>query len=157
NVLHLSDLHFTQRAQADVWYGQLAEDLREMECDRIDVLVLSGDLTQRADKTELEAMRRFLLRLSTDFRISPGQVVMVPGNHDLSWPLSKSAYALHRREDLSAPPAEGSFIAHGTEIVEVRDEAKYTRRFEPFAEFYGQLKGSPYPLEYAAQFDVQEF
>ncbi|HSN97589.1 MAG TPA: TIR domain-containing protein, partial [Candidatus Nanopelagicales bacterium] len=45
NVLHLSDLHFSQLSQADVWYGQLAEDLKELECDRVDVLVLSGDLT----------------------------------------------------------------------------------------------------------------
>ena len=49
NVLHLSDLHFTQLAQADVWYGQLAE-ASDLECDHVNVLVLSGDLTQRADE-----------------------------------------------------------------------------------------------------------
>jgi 3',5'-cyclic AMP phosphodiesterase CpdA len=157
HVLHLSDLHFTQLTQADVWYGQLAEDLKELACERIDALVLSGDLTQRADPTELEAVRRFLLRLSTDFRLSPGRVVMVPGNHDLSWPLGKSAYAFHRRDELPSPPAEGTFIAHGTEVLEVRDEAKYARRFEPFADLYGQIKGSPYPLAYADQLDVQDF
>jgi 3',5'-cyclic AMP phosphodiesterase CpdA len=156
NVLHLSDLHFNQLAQADVWYGQLAADLEELECDRIDALVLSGDLTQRADQTELEAAHRFLVRLSTDFRLSPGQVVMVPGNHDLSWALSEAAYSFHRRKELPAPLPEGTFIAHGTEVVEVRDEARYARRFEPFAGFYGQIKGSPYPLDYAEQFDVQE-
>ena len=52
---------------------------------------------------------------------------------------------------------EGTFIAHGTEVLEVRDAAAYKKRFEPFAELYGHIKGSPYPLEYAEQFDVQEF
>jgi len=156
-VLHLSDLHFSQFQQADVWYGQLAEDLKELDCSSIDIVVLSGDLTQRSDKNEFEAARRFLLRLSTEFRISPGQVVIVPGNHDLSWPLSKSAYSLRRREDLKAPLEEGNYIAHGTEVVEVRDEAAYMKRFEPFAEFYEQIKGAPYPLEYADQVDVQDF
>lgn len=157
NVLHLSDLHFSQLAQADVWYGQLAEDLKELECDRVHALVLSGDLTQRADRQEFEAVRRFLLRLSADIRLSPGQVVVVPGNHDLSWSLSKAAYSFHRREDYKAVLEEGRFIAHGTEVIEVRDDAAYQRRFEPFTEFYAQIKGTPYPIEPDAQLDVQDF
>jgi 3',5'-cyclic AMP phosphodiesterase CpdA len=157
NVLHLSDLHFSQVQQADVWYGQLAEDLKELECDRLDVLVLSGDLTQRADRNEFEAARRFLLRLSTDARLSPGQVVVVPGNHDVSWPLSKDAYSLHRREDYAGALEEGKYIAHGPTVVEARDEAAYKRRFEPFAELYAQIKGAPYPLDYEGQIDVQDF
>jgi 3',5'-cyclic AMP phosphodiesterase CpdA len=157
NLLHLSDLHFSQLPQADVWYGQLAEDLKELGCDRLDVLVLSGDLTQRADAREFEAARRFLLRLSTDARLSPGQVVVVPGNHDLDWSLSKAAYSFHRREDYADALEEGRFIAHGTTVVEVRDEAAYRQRFKPFADFYAQIKGTPYPLDYEAQIDVQDF
>lgn len=157
HVLHLSDLHFSQLSQADVWYGQLDEDLKELACDRLDVLALSGDLTQRADPNEFEAVRRFLLRLSTDTRLSPGQVVVVPGNHDLSWQRSKAAYVLHRREEYPDPLEEGRYIAHGASVVEVRDEAAYKRRFEAFAEFYAQIKGTPYSLEYAGQIDVQDF
>lgn len=157
NVLHLSDLHFTHPQQADVWYGQLAEDLKELECDRLSALVLSGDLTQRAEASEFEAARRFILRLSTELRLSPGQVVVVPGNHDMSWPLSKAAYALHRREDYAGPLEEGKFIEHTPAIIEVRDEALYQRRFVPFAEFYGHIKGKAYALEYEAQLDVQDF
>jgi 3',5'-cyclic AMP phosphodiesterase CpdA len=157
NVLHLSDLHFSHVQQADVWYGQLAEDLRELECDRLDVLVLSGDLTQRAGKTEFEAARRFLLRLSTDMRLSPGQVVVVPGNHDLSWPLSEAAYSLHRRAEYTGVLEEGHYFAHGPNVIEARNEAAYKKRFEPFSEFYVQIKGTPYSLEYEAQVDVQDF
>jgi 3',5'-cyclic AMP phosphodiesterase CpdA len=88
NILHLSDLHFTELPQADVWYGQLVEDLRELECDHLQALVLSGDLTQSAAATEFEAAQRFITRVSREFSLSPAQVVMVPGNHDLSWPLA---------------------------------------------------------------------
>lgn len=156
-VLHLSDLHFSQLQQAEVWYGQLAEDLRELECERLDAVVLSGDLTQRADPKEFEAARRFILRLSTEQRLSPGQIVVVPGNHDLSWPLSKTAYSLRRREDHPGELREGTFIAHGTEVIEVRDDDAYPKRFSPFAAFYEQIKGAPYPLEFEAQLDVQDF
>ncbi|WP_437956303.1 TIR domain-containing protein [Sorangium sp. So ce119] len=156
-ILHLSDLHFSQLSQADIWYGQLADDLQELGCDHIDALVLSGDLTQRADSVEFDAVRRFLLNISTEMRLSPGQVVIVPGNHDVSWPRSKAAYKLQRRESLDAPPEVGKFIAHGAEVLEVRDESAYKRRFEPFAEFYGHVKGVPYSLDYEAQIDVQDF
>lgn len=156
-ILHLSDLHFSQLAQAEVWYNQLAEDIKELECEEINALVLSGDLTQRADKVEFEAARQFLLRVSTEFKLSPGQVVVVPGNHDLSWTLSKSAYELQRRADYKSPLEEGKFIEHGTEVVEVRDEVAYRRRFEPFSEFYGLIKGSPYPSASADQIDLQDF
>jgi 3',5'-cyclic AMP phosphodiesterase CpdA len=157
NLLHLSDLHFSQSPQADEWFGQLAEDLRELGCDRLDVLVLTGDLTQRAAPSEFDAARRFVLRLSTDARLSPGQVVVVPGNHDLDWSLSKAAYSFHRREDYAGPLEEGEIIAHGATVVEVRDEAAYKQRFKPFADFYAHIKGTAYPLDYEAQFDVQDF
>ncbi|EYF03812.1 metallophosphoesterase [Chondromyces apiculatus] len=157
HVLHLSDLHFSQVSQAHVWCSQLTEDLRELECERVDVLVLSGDLTQRADAKEFQAAQLFLKALSTAMHISPQQVVVVPGNHDVSWPLSKASYTLHRRDDLDVPLEEGRFIAHGQEVVELRDEAAYPRRLETFAAFYEQIKGSTYPLEYGSQIDVQDF
>ncbi|MFM7200674.1 MAG: hypothetical protein ACKO6N_07770 [Myxococcota bacterium] len=55
HVLHLSDLHFTEPTQAEVWSHQLMADLEEMSISRVDALVLSGDLTQQATDWQFKA------------------------------------------------------------------------------------------------------
>ena len=71
-LVHLSDLHFGRVDHA------LLAPLREL-VERIaaDVVVISGDLTQRAKEEEFEAARAFLDSL-------PGPQIIVPGNHDIS-------------------------------------------------------------------------
>jgi len=71
-LVHLSDLHFGRVDQA------LLAPLREL-VERIaaDVVVISGDLTQRAKVEEFEQARAFLDSL-------PGPQIIVPGNHDIS-------------------------------------------------------------------------
>jgi 3',5'-cyclic AMP phosphodiesterase CpdA len=70
-VAHLSDLHFG-REDAVVAEGLIA-DLLAM---RPDLLVVSGDLTQRARPEQFQAARAFLERL-------PFPRLVVPGNHDI--------------------------------------------------------------------------
>ena len=71
-LVHLSDLHFGRVDQA------LLNPLRELvERVAADVVVISGDLTQRAKVDEFEAARAFLDSL-------PGPQIVVPGNHDIS-------------------------------------------------------------------------
>jgi len=71
-LVHLSDLHFGRVDQA------LLNPLRELvERVAADVVVISGDLTQRAKVEEFEAARAFLDSL-------PGPQIVVPGNHDIS-------------------------------------------------------------------------
>jgi len=71
-LVHLSDLHF---GRVD---HELLAPLREL-VERIapDVLVVSGDLTQRARPEQFEEARAFLDSL-------PGPQIVVPGNHDIS-------------------------------------------------------------------------
>jgi 3',5'-cyclic AMP phosphodiesterase CpdA len=70
-IVHLSDLHFGRVDQ------QLLTPLREL-VERLapDVVVVSGDLTQRARSDEFQAARAFLDSL-------PGPQIVVPGNHDV--------------------------------------------------------------------------
>jgi 3',5'-cyclic AMP phosphodiesterase CpdA len=70
-VAHLSDLHFGR-----VDPGLIEPLLRSVETASPDVVVVSGDLTQRARKKEFEQARDFLAR------IRPPMIV-VPGNHDV--------------------------------------------------------------------------
>lgn len=71
-LVHLSDLHFGRVDDA------LLAPLRELVA-RIapDVVVVSGDLTQRAKSEEFEAARAYLDTL-------PAPQIIVPGNHDIS-------------------------------------------------------------------------
>jgi 3',5'-cyclic AMP phosphodiesterase CpdA len=70
-LVHLSDLHFGRVDQA------LLAPLKAL-VERLapDVVVISGDLTQRAKSAEFQAARAFLDAL-------PGPQIVVPGNHDI--------------------------------------------------------------------------
>lgn len=71
-LAHISDLHFGRTNDRIV--AHLHDDLMK---HKPDVLVVSGDLTQRAKRRELRAARAFLDAL-------PFPRVVVPGNHDVA-------------------------------------------------------------------------
>ncbi len=71
-LVHLSDLHF---GRVD---ASLLDPLRELIHSLApDVVVVSGDLTQRAKSEQFEEARAWLDTL-------PGPQIIVPGNHDIS-------------------------------------------------------------------------
>lgn len=70
-VLHLSDLHFGRTDDAIL--APLIAQAHEL---RPDLVVVSGDLTQRARSSQFKAARQFLDAL-------PHPQVVVPGNHDV--------------------------------------------------------------------------
>lgn len=70
-VAHVSDLHFGRTDPAAV--EGLAADLRQQ---RVHLVVVSGDLTQRARPWQFEEARRFLDGLGMPW-------TAVPGNHDI--------------------------------------------------------------------------
>jgi 3',5'-cyclic AMP phosphodiesterase CpdA len=70
-IAHISDLHF---GRVD---GRVAEGLMgELWADRPSLVVVSGDLTQRARREQFREAVEYLGRL-------PGPVLVVPGNHDV--------------------------------------------------------------------------
>jgi 3',5'-cyclic AMP phosphodiesterase CpdA len=70
-IVHLSDLHFGRTDAAVV--GPLAVAVKELQPS---LVVVSGDLTQRARSHQFEEARAFLDQL-------PKPQVVVPGNHDV--------------------------------------------------------------------------
>jgi len=97
NLLHLSDLHFGPPfvpAVADA----LQRTVRQLE---LDILVVTGDLTQRATEDQFMEARAWLDSLTSVPRVT------VPGNHDVPlyrlWERMIRPYDLYRRhisEDL---------------------------------------------------------
>lgn len=71
-IFHISDVHFGPPHLPAVADGVLAF----IEQRRPDVVVLSGDLTQRAKPEQFQAARRFVDRI-------PVPTLVVPGNHDV--------------------------------------------------------------------------
>lgn len=70
-IVHLSDIHFGTADLAIA--GRAVEKINELAPD---VVVVSGDLTQRARSAEFKQARTFLDQL-------PRPQIVVPGNHDI--------------------------------------------------------------------------
>lgn len=150
-VLHLSDLHFGTGEQASIWSNQLIQDLRlDLGMKRIDAVIVSGDIANRATPEEYQAARKFFFDLKQELRLSPQHIVLVPGNHDLGWDASRRSYTPKRRADHTGPLQEGEFI-DGGDYIEVRDDERYVQRFSSFASFHHDVRLEPYPLEYDKQ------
>jgi len=85
-IAHLSDLHFG-RTDGKVVDALLAD----LHCHRPDIVIISGDLTQRARTHQFAEARAFLSRV-------PAPTLVVPGNHDL-YPLYRPLARLFRPRD----------------------------------------------------------
>jgi 3',5'-cyclic AMP phosphodiesterase CpdA len=75
-VFHVSDLHFGHPAVPAVY--ESIEAL--IQTERLDVVAISGDLTQRGRSGEFQRARVFIRHCE---RVS--RVIVVPGNHDVQW------------------------------------------------------------------------
>ncbi|MBX8508970.1 metallophosphoesterase [Pseudomonas cichorii] len=96
--LHFSDLHAGMSGSAHLWgqiKAEIFKDLRR-HCQAngaIDLVVFSGDLTQRASVEEFDSVYSELLELwglFDEIGIKP-YLVVVPGNHDLTRPSEDSS------------------------------------------------------------------
>jgi 3',5'-cyclic AMP phosphodiesterase CpdA len=70
-IVHISDIHFGR-----VDYAAVELVVEKLNALRPDILVVSGDLTQRARSRQFIEAKRFLDRL-------PQPQIVVPGNHDV--------------------------------------------------------------------------
>lgn len=88
-VMHLSDLHFGTESPQVV--ACLIRQIREVSPE---VVVISGDLTQRAKWREFHAAKRFVDAIKS----SQSKVVVVPGNHDIPLynPVARMLRPFHR-------------------------------------------------------------
>lgn len=89
-LLHLSDLHFTDSSQALLWHTQLLLDLKnQMQVKELAGILISGDVTNHATTEQFGYAKEFIQLLCTTFKVQPKQLVVVPGNHDVSWNLTR--------------------------------------------------------------------
>lgn len=153
-ILHLSDLHIAANCDPDVLLNPLLTDLRDrhegLSLEKVDFVILSGDITNRASPAEFEKAQDVVSGLARHLSLSAGRLLIVPGNHDLDWECKVYDFKKKRHVDPKALVA-GSFVAQGDGYL-IRDEAQYPQRFRNFSHhFYHPLLLSEYPLEPTAQ------
>ncbi len=96
NWLHLTDLHQGIKEEDWLWPGVkdiFFEDLQRLheKSGPWDLVLFTGDLTQKGSKEEFDKLEDFLGQLWTRFKMlgSTPKLLAVPGNHDLVRPDEK--------------------------------------------------------------------
>ena len=154
HILHLSDLHFTDDSLAGVWRTQLETDLiRELKVRRLEYLIISGDVGNFSTEQEYDSAFTMVDGLVKQFGLDASRVVLVPGNHDLNWDLSETAYTFVPNRKLVMPLPEERSISAGEAGALLRNDALYRERFVNFnTYFYRRVySGRDYPLDYHKQ------
>jgi 3',5'-cyclic AMP phosphodiesterase CpdA len=147
-LLHLSDVHRTKDepvSNAEILLG-LRRDIeiwREHGVPRPSFVVISGDLTQSAETREYVEAEHLIRELMEALKLDPkSELLVVPGNHDVHWPTSESAF----RPKKSASGADPALVFERQGLFLVADsENAYQERLSNFRGFYERLTGEAYP------------
>jgi len=118
-LLQVSDPHFgTERPPALQALRQLAAELRP------ELLLLTGDITQRARQAEFSAARAFVDALGVPARL------VIPGNHDIPlFDLVARAFHPYRRHARAFGPAlEGEYEAEDLLVITVNTTRRYRHK-----------------------------
>jgi 3',5'-cyclic AMP phosphodiesterase CpdA len=108
-----------------------------------DLVIVSGDLTNRATPEEFDVARGFLMQLLERCKLTTERCVVVPGNHDLSWEAPAHSW-VPRRQLKSIDPV--IHVQQGDGFL-VRDDRGYPERFRNFSQpLFHPLFQRPYSL-----------
>ncbi|HHF0523812.1 TPA: metallophosphoesterase family protein [Legionella anisa] len=114
-IIHISDLHFGMHNPMII--ESLLEDLNLLKPD---VIIISGDLTQRAQPKQYKQLLEFLQHLTMS-------LLIVPGNHDIPFdnPIGRFLYPFKRYNDYISAQLEVSFNNKEVNILGVNSANPY--------------------------------
>lgn len=136
-LLHLSDPQFGRHhrepsggiaadREHDTLRARLLQDLASLtdegEPVRPELVVVTGDLSEQARPSELHAFEAFAAGLLEGLQLPRERLVLVPGNHDVSWAACE-AYCKQCEADERAPAAP------------------YWPKWRPYVELFGRWYG----------------
>ena len=153
-ILHLSDLHMMSDTDDISMLQPLISDLNDLRrilgFDRLNYLVISGDITNHAKADEFEIAFEFISGIIRDFSLSAERCLIVPGNHDIDW--DECIYDWRAKRQVNVKSTEDKdFVEQGSGYL-VRNMQKYPQRFSSFSKnFYHPLIQNEYPLEFNDQ------
>ena len=159
HILHLSDLQFTAPSDVDIYRTNLAADLKRQAVESLSYLVISGDVARQGQAEEYASAVDFVNQLAQQFDLPKERIIVVPGNHDVDWTLSKSSYDFKYTEDLPDDfSPNNKFITMGAGGGLLRNDSRYPQRFQPFSQyFYQPVTESGYPLAVIEQGIVKSY
>lgn len=184
-IMQFSDLHMrasaldSNKALVSSIFSDIARhDKEDTPILEPDILVVCGDvirgsgssvdfeLSTQEIKQQYNKANDFLTQLCNElFNGDKQRIVMVPGNHDVSWPHSqKSMEKLENFDsnfiDLCKTPTSNiRWSWKGHSYYKISDDDFYNQRFHPFSEFYKKFYNNQrkYSLKPEEQYDVFEF
>lgn len=124
-LLWLSDLHFSSDHHAfplndGVQKGSnlseaIRKDLDKQGIQEVGGIIITGDLTWKAEKKEFNLVRSFLNDIMSWSTLTPNQIIYCPGNHDIAFS--------------DKPWEKGSLVTEATDISKKNFEKAYTDLF----------------------------
>ncbi len=155
HILHISDIHLQKSADAQIYQSQLLTDLvKDIKIDYLDYVVITGDIAHFSTGAEYNAAFEFIYNIMRHFSLESHKIIMIPGNHDLNWKLSKKAYFECRKNESKKLPAGKYTLIKDDNIntdALLRNDGLHCERFKFFADFYKRIFKKPYPLNYEQQ------
>ena len=120
-ILHISDLHFVvaaykSKSRFDDNFQK--KFLESIENKGIKYLVVTGDIADTSSEKEYEKALKFLIAIKDRLQLDENNIILCPGNHDVSWPELEKLVIEESVTDL-------------TKIYE-----KQTEKFTYFSKFY---------------------
>lgn len=148
-ILHLTDLHTGMASQDWLWPTAkkgLFEDLARLhdKVGGLDLVIFSGDLTQKATSDEYAKLNDVLCELWNLFKLhgSTPHIFPVPGNHDLARPKPMDPAALMMKRWW-----ESSDVRHAFWKDDPKDYRKLIDiAFANYVSWLNGLAGGPIPL-----------
>ena len=158
SILHISDLHKPKEGNLDNLFCSLQQDCEVYVKEGIrkpEIIVVSGDLVEGSKdpngldiiRKQYEEVNRFLQKL-TDYFLGGDKkrIVIVPGNHDYCYTVSKDSMTLSpeekAKEDYESLWKAESFVRWNWEdrrYYHVNNRELYATRFDLFVNFYNSF------------------
>ncbi|WP_168320907.1 metallophosphoesterase [Rhizobium leguminosarum] len=149
SVLHLSDLHFSNKhaAQSNMLRDAFWSDLNQLMQDfgKPNVVVFSGDIVNNPDEEDvyLHAIDKFFDPLAEKTGVKASNFIFCPGNHDISWKALKKNELFTKA--LAAEAANTELISRRFSSGELDDFARsLSAAFFDFCDYLGAPWRSPF-------------
>ncbi|MCY1059055.1 metallophosphoesterase [Nannocystis sp. SCPEA4] len=162
-ILHLSDIHRTQDepvSNEEILLPLIA-DIRSLSQEGIpkpNIVVLSGDLTQKAIPSEYNEAKEFVAKLLDELSLSTDSLILVPGNHDIHWPTCYDTHrlrpsppeGLHKDYVINSPQVQSSLICADSADA-------YQKRLDNFRNFHKDIYNRDYPRNREEQYTIHRY
>ncbi|MGV3524868.1 MAG: metallophosphoesterase [Candidatus Sericytochromatia bacterium] len=152
-IAHISDIHFKKDSVYKNIYQPFSKDLRNLGVQRLDALIVSGDITDRSEEDEYKIAAEFFQVLMDDFGLNSDRLVLVPGNHDLNWNIAlQECYKSVLKGTVNIQEYKSGEIHQEVMTCYIRQNEKYPKRFQNFSDYlYKPIFGVNYPNKHEDQ------